>query len=143
MKHVVNIRRSSVATQLTAVLLLAVQLGCGAGGTGKPTAHLKGTVTIGGAALPADAEASITFKPTKSGQARSTSAIISGGMYDAPDVPAGPVIVYVSVQQPTGREVTENVSRPYKEYRSLVPAKYGEGIALEVSGDKADQNFEL
>jgi hypothetical protein len=123
-------------------VLSAALIGCG-GGTSKPTAHLKGTVTIDGRPIPEDAEASITFKPTKSGQARSTSAMIVDGEYDAPDVPSGPVTVFVSVQQATGREVTENVSRPYKEYRSLVPAASEGGIALDVAGDNSNQDFDL
>jgi hypothetical protein len=134
-------RLRAVFSLLCIVSFLAL-FGCGSSG-GKPTAHLRGTVTIGGQSIPTDAEASVTFKPTKSGQARSTSAIITNGMYDAPDVPLGPVTAYVSVQQATGREVTENVSRPYKEYRSLVPSKYVDGIPLEVSGDSANQDFKL
>ena len=131
-----------VAISLIGAAFVAAACGCGAGSS-KPTAHLQGTVTIAGKPIPADAEASVTFKPAKSGQARSTSAMIINGTYDAPDVPTGPVNAYVNIQQPTGREITESVSRPYKEYRSLVPSKYGEGIPLEVKGDKADQNFDL
>jgi hypothetical protein len=128
---------------LNCALLLVALLGCGPSGGSRPTAHLQGKVTIGGKPVPPDAEASVTFKPTKSGQARSTSAIIKGGTYDAPDVPVGPVTAYVSVQQATGKEVTENVSRPYKEYRSLVPAKYNDGIPLEVTEDSWEHNFDL
>ena len=131
-------------TKLAAALLaVAVVVGCGSGGSSRPTAHLQGSVSIGGQPVPDNAEASITFKPTASGQARSTSALISKGKYDAPDVPTGPVTVYISIQQPTGRQVTENVSRPYDEFRSLVPAKYEGGVPLKVEGDNDEQNFDL
>src|SRR5262245_61725023 len=117
---------------LISALLPVALSGCGRMGSGKPTSHLQGKVTIAGKPIPADAQASITFKPSGSGQARSTSAQISGGAYDAPDVPVGTVTVYFNVQQPTGRMVREGTGSPYKELRSLVPDKYGTGLALDV-----------
>lgn len=77
------------------------------------------------------------------GQASTTSVVVTDGRYDAPEVPQGQVKVYVNVQQPTGRMVSEAGGTPYPEYRNLVPPKHGQGILLEVDGDNADQNFEL
>jgi hypothetical protein len=138
-----NMPEFRVTYGLICALSTLVLFGCGGRGGGKPTAHLQGTVTIARAAIPADAQASITFKPTVTGQARSTSAQISGGKYDAPDVPVGAVTVYFNVQQATGRMVREGTGSPYREMHSLVPEKYGTGMALEVLEDNSDQNFNL
>jgi len=123
--------------------MLIVSAGCGAGHPSRPTAHLQGTVKVDGQPIPDNAEASITFKPTASGQAKSTSAQIIKGKYDAPDVPRGNVTIYFNVQEPTGRQVREGMGNPYAEMRSLVPEKLGLGMALQVDGDKADQDFDL
>jgi len=135
------LRLRAVFSLLCLVSSLAL-FGCGSSG-GKPTVHLRGEVTVGGAAIPDDAQASITFKPTVPGQARSTSAQITNGKYDAPDVPVGAVTVYFNVQQPTGRMVREGTGNPYKEMRSLVSEKYGTGMAIEVLEDNSEQDFSL
>ena len=132
-----------VTHRLVFVLAFVALVGCGAGGSRKPTAHLQGTVTIGGQPIPSDAQASINFKPTASGQAPSTSAQITNGKFDAPDVPIGDIIVYFNVQQPTGRMVREGTGTPYAEMRSLVPEKHGTGMTLKVAGDNLEQNFDL
>src|SRR5262245_41105667 len=68
------------ASVLACASLMAVT-GCQVRSGGPATAHLQGKVTIAGQLIPADAQASITFKPTGSGQAHSTSALIANSTY--------------------------------------------------------------
>lgn len=118
-------------------------IGCGNSSLGN-TAHLEGTVTLGGQPLPADAEGAITFRPTQSGQGRPVTVTIVDGKYDSPETPKGALKVFVSIVKPTGRMLkSERTGGEYQETASIVSAKYGDGIDLDVAGDKADQNFDL
>jgi hypothetical protein len=129
------------------VVLLLAQLvvcdGCGSGSSPKNTAHLKGNITLQGQPIPLAARASITFKPTRTGQAKTTFASIVDSTYDSPNTPKGPVKVYLAIQVPTGKMVSEAGGAPYAEVRNLVPPSYSNGIDLEVSEDTLEQDFEL
>lgn len=117
--------------------------GCGGGSSSGNTAHLEGTVTLGGQPLPADVEASILFRPTQSGQGKTISVPVIDGRYDSPDTPTGAVKAFFTIQQPTGRVFDNDRGAPIKEQKSLVPDKYGAGLDLTVSDDNDGQNFEL
>ena len=114
--------------------------GCGAGRR-EGTAHIQGTVTLGGQPLPANAQANITIAPAEKG--RSAGAVVSDGRYDCPDAPVGKVKVYFSVMRPTGKMITETDNRPYAEMGSIIASKYASGIDLEITGDNANQDFDL
>jgi hypothetical protein len=135
--------RSRVALVGIVVVLLAGVPGCPDSESGKPTAHLQGTVTIGGQPIPANAQAHVMFSPVDMSQANSSSSIIENGRFDVPDAPMGTVKVSFDVQRPTGRmEAFAPGARPEEVYESLVP----EGKAsttIEVAGDKSDLNFDL
>jgi hypothetical protein len=105
------------------------------------TAHLEGTVTIDGQPLPADAQASITFRPMSGG--RSAGATVSGGKYVCHDAPLGKVKVYVAVERPTGKMLVESDNRPYPEVASIIASKYSLGIDVDVTGDNRKLDFEL
>ena len=107
------------------------------------TAHLKGKITLDGGPIPADARASITFKPTRSGQAKTTFASIIDGSYDSPETPKGLVKTYISIQQPTGKMISEAGGRPYAEMRSLVPASCMGGFDMDIDGDNLNKDFNL
>jgi hypothetical protein len=111
--------------------------------TDKKTAHLQGVVTIAGKSLPADALANISFRPTMQGQSRSVGTACVAGKYDCPEVPLGKVKVIISIQHPTGKMISEAGGTPFQEYVSLISDKYGDGIDLDVSGDKPNQDFDL
>jgi hypothetical protein len=129
-----------VAIGFVALASLATS-GCNAGG--RPgTAHVEGTVTINGQPLPADAQANITFAPSTRG-GRSAGAVITNGKYDCPDAPVGKVKVYLSVMRRTGRMITESDNRPYAEMGSIIASKYASGIDAEITGDNANQDFDL
>jgi hypothetical protein len=136
-----------VAIRIVSFFALAITLGwcagCGGGSSSGNTAHLEGTVTIGGQPLPADVEASILFRPTQSGQGKTVSVPVVGGRYDSPDTPIGAVKAFFTIQQPTGKVFDNDRGAPIKESKSLVPAKYGAGLDLTVSDDNDAQNFEL
>ncbi|HEY4232129.1 MAG TPA: hypothetical protein VGM76_01765 [Lacipirellulaceae bacterium] len=93
--------------------------------------------------MPSNVEASVTFKPTESGQGHTAGAQIVGGKYDSPKSPMGPVKVFISIQQPTGKMTREGSGNPYPEYKSLTSAEYGSGINLNVAGDNQSQDFDL
>jgi hypothetical protein len=93
--------RSKVGLLSGLALLLAMTAGC-PDGSGKETAHLQGTVTIGGQPIPADATGGISFVPLEVSQANSDYSAIKDGKYDVPGAPVGKVRVEFSIQQPTG-----------------------------------------
>jgi hypothetical protein len=117
-------------------------VGCDAGGSGKPTAHLSGKVTIDGQPVPNDTRATITFRATGPGQANHTSALITNSEYDCPNVPAGDVEVYIQIVQETGRMASEG-GRSWPETRNLIAEKYNDAIPLKVTDDNSNQDFEL
>ncbi len=123
--------------------ILFASAGCGPEPSSKPTAHLKGKIMLNGEAIPSDARGSITFKPTRSGQAKTTFASIIEGNYDSPNTPKGPVKAYISLQQETGKMISEAGGAPYAEVRSLVPPSYSGGFDLEVDQDNLEKHFDL
>lgn len=127
---------------LVAGLLLASVAGCSSGSS-KPTAHLSGTITMNGQPLPANATGTIMFRPSKAGMAKTAGVPISDGKYVSPNTPVGDVTVFFSIQEPTGKMISDSGGPPYAEYRPIVPAEAAAGIALTVSGDNAEQNFDL
>ena len=136
----------STATASLCVELLALVVcsaaGCGQQGS-KPTARLSGTVTINGQPIPADAEATIMFRPAASGMAKTAGVRIANGKYDSPQTPVGEVNVLFSIQQPTGNMISDAGGPPFPELRSIVPEGTAAGIKLTVSGDNLDQDFDL
>ena len=121
---------------------LATASGCGRGAssTGN-TAHLQGEVTLGGQPLPAEAQGAITFR---NATGRATTVPIAAGRYDSPATPAGSVKAYFSISKPTGKSYrSQRTGADVAETASIVPAKYGNGLDLEVAEDKSDQNFDL
>jgi hypothetical protein len=115
----------------------------GCGEAGEATAHLQGTVTLGGKPLPSDATAHIQFVPVEKDQAPAMAAPVVNGNYDAPAVPLGAVRVYFNVTQPAGQEYVNERGDKVRDAKNLTPAKYGSGIDLTVSDDNPEQNFDL
>jgi hypothetical protein len=139
------VRERSVAGWILAalpVLTVFLLVGCETGGSGKPTAHLSGAVTIDGQPVPGDAWGTINFRATGPGQAGPTSAQITKGQYDCPEVPIGNVEVYIQVVQRTGKMASEG-GRQWPETRNLLADKYNNAINLEVAGDNRNQDFAL
>jgi hypothetical protein len=116
--------------------------GCGGSG-GKPTAHLQGTVTLAGKPLPAEANAQISFVGTSKEQAPPATAQIVAGKYDCPTAPQGAVKVQFNILQPSGPEYTTERGDKARQMENLVSDKYAAGIDLQVTGDNAEQNFDL
>lgn len=134
-----------MVTRLVSLLALMATLscctGCGGGSSTGNTAHLQGEVTIGGQPLPAGADGAITFR-TDSGGA--VTVPIAEGKYDSPATPKGAVKAYFSINKPTGKTYkSERTGTEVVEKASIVPASVGNGVNVEVSGDKSDQNFDL
>ena len=140
-----RIRPAVILTCILALVLLSTA-GCPDNGTADPTAHLQGTVTLGGNPIPANALATISFSPIALGQAHSSSSTITDGRFDVPDAPKGKVLVNVSIMQATGKMVAPPGGAPggrqQEDYKELVPASKN-GFEIDVTGDKDDLKFDL
>ena len=134
--------KSSFAVAGVCLLSACVVLGCGQSSS-KPTAHLSGTVTLNGQSLPANANGTIMFRPSGKGMAKTAGVSIVGGKYDSPDTPIGEVTVFFSIQEPTGKMISDAGGPPFPEYRSIVPEGSTNGVKLTVTDENSDQDFNL
>jgi hypothetical protein len=101
-------------------------------------------VTIAGQPLSDKAVGGVSFRPMQAGQGREVFAQLTNGRYDSPQTPKGPVKVYFSISQPTGRTIkSERTGQEVPELANAVPEKYAAGVDLDVTGDNSDQNFDL
>jgi hypothetical protein len=134
--------RRSACGALAGALIAACALGCGGGSGGG--AHLQGKVTLDGKDVPADANAHIMFVPEAGKSAATVTAPIADSRYDARNVPLGPVTVHFDITQAVGpMKRSERTGAEYRDVVNLVPAQHATGIPIEVTGDKADQDFQL
>jgi hypothetical protein len=108
-----------------------------------PTAHLRGTVTIGGTPIPPQAESRVTFRATTASQASPASAPILDGRFDVPAAPRGPVRAEFSIQLPIGEAALAPGMPPEMQYRSLVPDERSGGILLDVARDDLNMTLDL
>lgn len=134
-----------MALRFVSTLALATTLlscfGCSGGSSSGNTAHLQGTVTLAGQPLPAGAEGAVTFR-NASGSA--VTAPIAEGRYDSPATPKGSVKAFFTINKPTGKTYkSERTGTEVTETISIVPASVSGGVDVEVSGDNAEQNFDL
>jgi len=123
------------------ILALVAVAGC-TKGDGQ-TAHLRGTVTLGGRPIPAEAESTITFRTTTVNQAAPVSGRIVNGQFDVADAPLGPVRAVFSIELPTGVKAFAPGADPEMQHRSLVPEKLAAGMPLEIKGDNLEMKLEL
>jgi hypothetical protein len=130
------------AIALFGVFALALAAGC-SDGSGPPTAHLAGVVTLGGQPIPAEAESTIIFRTTTANQASPASSRIVNGRFDVPKAPQGPVRVVFSIQLPIGEKAIAPGVAPEMQYQTLVPQKHADGISLEINGDNLDMKLDL
>lgn len=130
-----------MALRVVGLIALAVCLGCGGGSSAGDTAHLQGTVTIGGQPLPADAEGAITFR---NAAGKAATAPIVQGRYDSPETPKGAVKAYFTISKPTGKTFkSERTGTEVAETISIVPANVVGGIDVDATTDNSSQNFDL
>ena len=134
-----------IAQRLTVGLVcvsLLASMGCGKGSSGQ-TAHLSGSVTLDGKPLPADAQASITFQPTKGNKGRAIAVPIVNGQYDSPDTPLGSVSAILNLNIPTGKMVmSERMGGEVPEIETVtLSSNEAGGIKLDITEDKSDQGF--
>jgi hypothetical protein len=131
-----------VQLPVAALCGLLLSAGCGGGKVDYPAAKLEGAVTVAGKPL---ADGLIMFMPQERGRGSGVRAPIKNGRYSADKVPLGEVLVTFNALQETGRKVESVISpgKPLPEQVDLIPEQYRSGIALEVTGDKANQDFSL
>ncbi len=102
-------------------------------------AHLEGVVTLDGNPI---SEGTLQFVPQQPSKEGPVTASIKDGRYVAPAVPLGKIRVLVGATKKTGKMI-KVYSEPYPEVVSIIPDKYRDGIEINVTGDNANQNFEL
>lgn len=129
---------------IVAGAFLGACLGCNEEGAGsKPTAHLAGSVLIGGEPIPSDADGTIVFQPSGGGgQAHPASADIKGGRYECTSVPVGDVTAYFNIGRFTGRMIREDGGTPFPEREQLAPEEAQQGIKIQVATD-GERDFDL
>lgn len=126
---------------LVLATLTVAAVGCGQKTPDYPSARLEGTVKIDGKPL---AEGLIMLLPVDTGCGSGVKATIKDGQYAIAKAPRGNVLVTFGAMRATGRMVTSPLSsKPLPEQINLIPAQYRSGIAIQVQGDKNDQDFDL
>lgn len=120
---------------------LALAGGCGPGGPKQPSTPLAGNITLDGQPI---AKGTINFIPQEAKQAPAASAPIVDGRYSAKAVPLGKVLVMVRASRETGKMIAIPDSKEqYPETVEIIPAKYAQGIAVEVAPGAGTKDFEL
>jgi hypothetical protein len=133
--------RAAVAWIALGALILVPLAGCWMGGPTAPSARLAGSVTLDGQSIE---EGEIVFFPQGAGQARPESAPIVGGRYEAKHVPMGKVQVRFNATRKTGKMIAiPDSEEQFPEVVDIIPAKYAQGITIEVTGDNPSQDFQL
>jgi hypothetical protein len=107
--------------------------------------HLKGKVTLDGAPVPANAQASVTFQPTAGNKGKAVTAAIANGEYDSPNTPRGPVLAIMSLSIPTGKMImSERMGTEVPEIKTVtLSQEQMGGITLDVTGDETAHDFDL
>ena len=124
------------------IVLAVLLLMAGCGKRSAPTTHLAGAVTIGGQAVPADANAALSFAPVGGGE--SVSVPITAGRYDSPKTPQGSVLVKFYISRPIGPvKTSERTGKEYRDIENMVPAERAAGITIDVGEDNLNQDFKL
>lgn len=83
------------------------------------------------------------FAPTTPGKGKGVSVEIHDGKYDSPHTPIGPLKVTFNILQPSGPEYTTDRGVKTRDMKNILPQKAIAGVDIEVSGDNAQQNFDL
>ena len=120
-----------------AVALMCLVAGCGPASSPYPTAHVAGNITLDGAPIESG---NISFVPEGAGQARPTAVDFHAGRYRVDDAPLGAVRVRIVAAQPTGKMIAGS-GQPEPEIVDIVPAKYREGVLVEITGDDDQLHF--
>lgn len=116
--------------------LMALLVAAGCGGASAAVSSLTGAVTLDGQPLPANAIASVSFRPTDVAKGRPSSAQIVAGRYRCDKVPRGKVIAEVNISLPTGRTRPSGRGQDEPELKSVVLiAEQADGIELDVTGN--------
>ena len=123
-----------------AVLVVAV-VGCAGGGGAQPSfdgARLEGAVTLDGKPIE---NGRIQFVSVDHNDIAPIDAPILEGRYVAAKVPKGKVKAILNVDPPAPPAVVGSDYQPPKTV--TIPDRYKNGIPIEVTADKADQDFAL
>jgi hypothetical protein len=128
---------------LLGAVLVAAGSSTGCGGASGEVSRLTGAVTLNGEPLPADAIASVSFRPADVARGRPASAQIVDGRYRCDKAPRGKVIADVNIALPTGRTRPSGRGQEEPELKTVVlAADQADGIELDVTGD-ASVDLEL
>jgi hypothetical protein len=120
--------------------VLSAASGCGPRMPAYPAARLEGAVSVDGRPV---GEGQILFMPTQEGQGPGVVANIHEGRYVAERVPLGKVHVRFIATKATGRTSDSGYGNGVPERVNVIPQAYRAGLTLEVSGDKAAEDFTM
>ncbi|QDV73873.1 hypothetical protein [Botrimarina mediterranea] len=131
-------------TYATHGVVVACSIAVLAAGCGPSTADLAGKVTIDGKPLPDDAKGTLYFAPTNPDAGKAVASAIEGSAYQASGVPSGEISVSFEITQDVGpKKVSQRTGAEYQETKSLVPPSAAGGLRIDVTGDNANQDFDL
>lgn len=115
--------------------LFALLIGCSEAGTG---ANLHGAVTLDGKPLESG---TVLFVP-QGDKGQPVQATIEHGKYVVKNVPVGKVKALITSMKKVG-EVTDAQGRTSPKLESVVPAKYSQGIELNLVAGSQEQSIIL
>lgn len=121
--------------QFAFVLICLGVCGCGASGD-EHLVRIKGKVTIDQQPIESG---TLQFLPQ--GEGIAAGAAINNGEYEAAITP-GKARVIITATRPTGKAIQE-YSTSIPEVVSIVPAKYAQGIDIEIAPGATSQDFML
>lgn len=139
MKPILKTGTITVRALGISLMALAVIIGCGPPDSPYPSAKVSGAITLDGAPLESG---NIMFIPEGSGQSRPTAVDFADGTYTLKDAPFGKVRVRIVSTKETGKMIPGS-SQPEPEIIDVVPAKYRQGIEIDIAGNNDQLDFQL
>ena len=126
--------------------ILAAVITSGCGGSGRPGAQIRGTVTLDGEPIP---DGSIAFLPMDVVQAKSTTGQIAEGKYEVTQQSEvlGTHRVEIRAARPTGRMLPSfpPSKEPAEELEQYIPKIYNQNstLTIDVQPGANEANFDL
>ena len=132
-------QQNSTIPPLAAIALSMLLIGCGPPKSPYPSAQVSGNITLDGMPLESG---NIMFIPDGTGQSRPTAVDFAGGAYTLKDAPLGKVRVRIVSTKATGKMIPGS-GREEPEIIDVVPARYRQGIEIDIAGNNDQLHFEL
>ncbi|MDR0522076.1 MAG: hypothetical protein LBH00_09530 [Planctomycetaceae bacterium] len=119
------------------IVTITIISGCG---VNYPAVNLTGTVTVDGTPVESGF---LSITPAEGGRGTGVRTAITGGKYQAKNVPAGKCRVSFTAVKKTGNKTTGMKGEPVDEQVSIIPDKYSNGLEINVETGQATLDFPL